>query len=53
MFVDNVFIIEHLRSPEELLKEIILVDDASDMDHLKDDLANYMSQYPKVRLDVM
>ena len=53
MFVDNFFIIEHLRSPEELLKEIILVDDASDMDHLKDDLANYMSQYPKVRLDVM
>jgi len=38
------------RSPENLLKEIILVDDASDMDHLKTDLENYMSQYPKVTI---
>eukprot|EP00090_Calanus_glacialis_P041322 TRINITY_DN7278_c0_g1_i1.p1 TRINITY_DN7278_c0_g1~~TRINITY_DN7278_c0_g1_i1.p1 ORF type:complete len:653 (-),score=163.54 TRINITY_DN7278_c0_g1_i1:80-2038(-) len=38
------------RSPEDLLKEIILVDDASDMDHLKADLENYMSQYPKVKI---
>jgi polypeptide N-acetylgalactosaminyltransferase len=38
------------RSPEDLLKEIFLVDDASDMDHLKTDLANYMSQYPKVKI---
>ena len=30
------------RSPEDLLKEIILVDDASDMDHLKADLENYI-----------
>ena len=38
------------RSPEDLLKEIILVDDASDMDQLKIDLENYMSQYQKVKI---
>ena len=38
------------RSPEHLLKEIILVDDASDMAHLKTDLETYMSQYPSVRI---
>ena len=38
------------RSPENLLKEILLVDDASDMEHLKEDLENYMSQYPKVKI---
>ena len=37
-------------SPEHLLKEIILVDDASDMAHLKTDLETYMSQYPSVRI---
>ena len=36
-------------SPEELLEEIILVDDASDMDHVKEPLDNYMAQYPKAR----
>ena len=36
------------RSPETVLKEIILVDDASTMDHLKKDLEDYMAQYPKV-----
>jgi len=38
------------RSPEELLEEIILVDDASDMDHVKEPLDNYVAQYPKVRI---
>ena len=38
------------RSPPKLLKEIILVDDASYMNHLKQDLEDYMSQYPKVGL---
>ena len=38
------------RSPDELLHEIILVDDASNMDHLLEDLENYMSQYPKVKI---
>merc|ERR1719282_2092845 len=38
------------RSPDELLQEIILVDDASNMDHLMEDLENYMSQYPKVKI---
>ena len=36
------------RSPDELLAEIILVDDASTMEHLGKDLENYMAQYPKV-----
>ena len=36
------------RSPEELLHEIILVDDASDMDHVKGELDRYLAQYPKV-----
>ena len=38
------------RSPDHLLQEIILVDDASDMKHLQQDLENYMSQYPKVKI---
>ena len=36
------------RSPDSILLEIILVDDASTMDHLKKDLEDYMAQYPKV-----
>lgn len=38
------------RSPADLLHEIVLVDDASDMDHVKEELDRYMSQYPKVKI---
>lgn len=38
------------RSPNNLLKEVILVDDFSNMDHLKQDLEDYMKDYPKVRI---
>uniref|UniRef100_A0A158Q7I8 Polypeptide N-acetylgalactosaminyltransferase n=1 Tax=Elaeophora elaphi TaxID=1147741 RepID=A0A158Q7I8_9BILA len=38
------------RTPENLLAEVILVDDFSDMAHLKADLEIYMRQYPKVRI---
>ncbi|XP_008551320.1 polypeptide N-acetylgalactosaminyltransferase 5 isoform X2 [Microplitis demolitor] len=34
------------RSPRSLLKEIILVDDASEREHLKQDLENYISTLP-------
>ena len=36
------------RSPPHLLDQIVLVDDASTMDHVKDELDLYMKQYPKV-----
>lgn len=38
------------RSPPHLLKEIILVDDASTKDYLKEQLDEYMSQFSKVRI---
>ncbi|CAL4086969.1 unnamed protein product, partial [Meganyctiphanes norvegica] len=38
------------RSPDHLLKEIILVDDKSDMAHLQQQLEDYMAQYPKVKV---
>ncbi|MEQ2226477.1 hypothetical protein ILYODFUR_027870, partial [Ilyodon furcidens] len=38
------------RSPPQLLMEIILVDDASTKDYLKEQLDEYMSQFPKVRI---
>lgn len=36
------------RTPDKLLKEVVLVDDFSDMEHLKKPLEEYMAQFPKV-----
>ncbi|VDN04692.1 unnamed protein product [Thelazia callipaeda] len=38
------------RTPDNLLAEIILVDDYSDMSHLKKELDDYMRQFSKVRI---
>jgi len=38
------------RSPPSLLQEIVLVDDASTQDHLKKELEEYISKYPKVKI---
>lgn len=38
------------RSPSHLIQEIILVDDFSDMDHLKGQLEDYWSNEPKVKI---
>lgn len=38
------------RSPEHLIEEVILVDDFSDMPHVKDQLEEYFSNYPKVKI---
>ena len=38
------------RSPAHLIDQIILVDDSSTMDHVKDELDEYMAQYPKVKI---
>ncbi|XP_062903790.1 polypeptide N-acetylgalactosaminyltransferase-like 6 [Mobula hypostoma] len=38
------------RSPDQLVAEIILVDDFSDREHLKERLEEYMARFPKVRI---
>ncbi|CAO1427106.1 unnamed protein product [Diamesa tonsa] len=38
------------RSPENLIEEITLVDDCSEMSHLKKPLDDYIADYPKVKL---
>ncbi|KAL7016791.1 hypothetical protein ACKWTF_010137 [Chironomus riparius] len=38
------------RSPDHLIEEILLVDDFSNMDHLREPLEVYMSQFSKVKI---
>ena len=38
------------RSPAHLLKEVILVDDASEHEFLKDNLDQYFAKHPKVKI---
>nr|CAD7427436.1 unnamed protein product [Timema monikensis] len=38
------------RSPSHLLKEVVLVDDFSDLPHTKRQLDDYMSSYPQVKI---
>ncbi|XP_062434690.1 polypeptide N-acetylgalactosaminyltransferase 5 isoform X2 [Rhea pennata] len=38
------------RSPPHLIEEVILVDDCSTKDYLKEKLDKYMSQFPKVKI---
>ncbi|CRK88374.1 CLUMA_CG002151, isoform A [Clunio marinus] len=38
------------RSPDHLIREIILVDDFSDMPHVQKQLEDYMKNYPKVKI---
>ena len=38
------------RSPADLVNRVILVDDASTLDHLKKDLHDYMAIYPAVKI---
>ena len=38
------------RSPPRLLKEIVLVDDASTQEHLQAELEDYIRQFPKIKL---
>ena len=38
------------RTPDHLLHEIVLVDDYSSLDHLKDQLESYAKDYPKIRI---
>ncbi|XP_041479152.1 polypeptide N-acetylgalactosaminyltransferase 4-like isoform X1 [Lytechinus variegatus] len=41
------------RSPLRLIKEIILLDDASTMDHLKEPLEDYISQIHSMRIKIL
>lgn len=38
------------RTAKELIREIILVDDHSTLEELKDELQNYVSKFPKIKL---